>query len=449
MRIHLIAIGGAVMHNLALALQNNHHTVSGSDDEIYDPARARLAAAGLLPTERGWQPERITEGVDLVILGMHARPDNPELRRAQELGIPIQSFPEYIAAHSEGKKRVAICGSHGKTTTTAMILHALRYHGYDFDYLVGAQLAGFERMVRLSEAPIIILEGDEYLSSPLDRRPKFLHYRAHLTVLTGIAWDHINVFPIEADYIAQFDRLLASLPTGAELIFDHSDPVVKAVVGRGPSHLIAQPYQPVVTTSTGWVKVQDDRLCLRVFGLHNFKNMSAARAVCAELGIGERDFFVAMESFEGAAKRLELLHETDERSVWKDFAHAPSKVRATTRAVKEQRPYRSLTAVLELHTFSSLNQDFLPRYAGTLDAADRAFVYYSPHTLASKKLPPLDEDAVRMAFGRDDLEVVTRAEALETAIATTPHNLLLMSSGRFDGFDWLAALRRKTGHPSA
>ena len=449
MRIHLIAVGGAVMHNLALALQDNHHTVSGSDDEIYDPARSRLAAAGLLPDRMGWDEARITPDIELVILGMHARADNPELLRAQALGLPIQSFPEYIAAHGRDKLRVAVCGSHGKTTTTAMIMHVLRHCGRDFDYLVGAQLEGFETMVRLSDAPVLIVEGDEYLSSAIDRNPKFLHYRPQLTVITGIAWDHINVFPTEAEYIRQFERLLITLPAGGALMYDSTDPILKEVVRQTPEGITRWPYTALPVQQNQRIRFAKAGWHLRVFGAHNYKNMAAARLVCAELGIDGEAFFGAMESFTGAAKRLDDFYEDTDRRVWKDFAHAPSKVRATTAAVKARYPERPLTAVLELHTFSSLNQDFLPQYAGALDAADRAFVYYSPHTLAMKRLPVLDADTVRLAFGRPDLEVLTEADALEAAVATEAENLLLMSSGRWDGFDWAAELQRKSGRTSA
>ena len=448
MRIHLIAVGGAVMHNLALALKDNHHTVSGSDDEIYDPARSRLAAAGLLPDTMGWDADRITADIDLVILGMHARIDNPELLKAQELGLLIQSFPEFIFSHSKNKKRVAICGSHGKTTTTAMVMHVLRHYKRDFDYLVGAQLEGFGNMVHLSDAPLIIIEGDEYLSSALDRNPKFLHYRSHLTVLTGIAWDHINVFPTEANYIHQFERLLRTLPAAGHLIFDRTDPLVMDLQRRAPTHLQVQPYEALHVDADRRITVAGHTYRLAVFGRHNYKNMAAARLVCSELGIDDARFFEAIQTFSGAAKRLDLLYEDGERTIWKDFAHAPSKVRATTAAVKASHPGRTLTAVLELHTFSSLNKAFLPQYAGALDGADRAYVYYSPHTLAMKKLPPLDASAVQRAFARADVQVVTDSAELASAVSGEPQNLLLMSSGRFDGFDWLAELQRKTGRPS-
>ena len=446
MRIHLIAVGGAVMHNLALALRANGHTVSGSDDEIYDPARTRLAAAGLLPAAMGWHPERITPAIDLILLGMHARADNPELQRAQALGLRIESFPSYVYAHAREKTRVAVCGSHGKTTTTAMLMHVLRACGRDFDYLVGAQLDGFERMVRLSDAPLMLIEGDEYLSSALDRNPKFLHYRSQLTVLTGIAWDHINVFPTEADYVRQFARLLHTLPPGGQLFFDRTDPLTRDLVRRAPDHLDVTGYTALPVEADGTYRSEGGSARLQVFGAHNYKNLAAARAVCLALGVTEAEFTAAIGSFTGAARRLDVFHTDDTRTVWKDFAHAPSKVRATTAAVKAQSGDRPLTAALELHTFSSLNADFLPQYAGALDAADHAFVYYSPHTLEMKRLPPLDPDTVCRAFGRADLRVLTDAAELEEVTqAAATGNLLLMSSGRWNGYDWQATLQRQTG----
>ncbi|RMG83047.1 MAG: hypothetical protein D6714_10410, partial [Bacteroidetes bacterium] len=378
MTIHLIALGGAVMHNLALALHHNGHQVTGSDDEFYEPSRSRLAHAGLLPEKTGWHPDRITPDLDAVILGMHARADNPELRKAQDLGLPIYSFPAFIHDFAKDKQRVVIAGSHGKTTTTAMILHVLNYWGKKFDYLVGAQLNGFERMVQLSDAPVIILEGDEYLSSALDPRPKFVHYRPHIAVLTGIAWDHMNVFPTFENYVSQFELLLESMEKGGTLFFYGPDPEIRQLLQRNSADIIATPYRAFNYKNTGGqaaiLRFGLPYVPLKVFGQHNLSNLKAAHLVCLELGITDDQFFEAIQSFEGAAKRLDLFYEDKENdfSVYKDFAHAPSKVRATVSAVKEQYPNRQLTACLELHTYSSLNQDFLPQYQNTLDLADVA-----------------------------------------------------------------------------
>lgn len=448
-RIHLIAIGGAAMHNLALALHHNGATVTGSDDEIYDPSRSRLAAAGLLPTAMGWDADRITSDLDTVIVGMHARADNPELLRARELGLPTLSYPEYIYEASRHKKRIVVGGSHGKTSTTAMILHVLRKCGLDADYLVGAQLEGFERMVRLSDAPIMVIEGDEYLASPILREPKFHFYQPHIAVLTGIAWDHINVFPTWDNYVEQFARFLDTLPDGAFLAHYAGDATLSKVVAERGGRLRTRAYDAfaaqVVDGVTRVPSASGSWHSLSVFGAHNLQNLRAAQLVCAELGVTEEAFLQAVADFTGAAKRLERLYEDSTKVAYKDFAHAPSKVKATVAAMKAQYPSRPLVAVLELHTFSSLNRDFLPEYAGALDAADVAVVYFDPHTLAMKQLPELDEAVVKAGFGRTDLRVVTSADALRRMLDAVDFggvNLLLMSSGAFGGLDVATEVRR-------
>lgn len=442
MRIHLIAIGGAVMHNLALALHDVGHQVSGSDDEIYDPARTRLDARGLLPPTLGWHPERITPEIDLVILGMHARKDNPELRRAQELGLRVVSFPEFIGRHASNKTRIVVAGSHGKTTTTAMIMHSFKLAGLDFDYLVGAQLEGFDTMVRLSDAPLMVIEGDEYLSSALDPRPKFLHYTPQVLVLTGIAWDHINVFPTFESYQEQFRLLLDSLPRGAKVIYDERDEHLRRLMSNARADLLRLPYQPLphrVKNGTVVLETAAGRqLPLHIFGAHNLANLNAARKVSEIIGIEEEAFFEAAATFKGAARRLQTLCDTPHFKAWLDFAHAPSKVAATVQAVKELFPSTPLTAIVELHTFSSLDKAFLPHYRHTLGHADEAAVFYSPHTLEMKKMPPISTDEIRNAFDHPQLQVFTSAQALEhylTSQSWHGRNLLLMSSGNFGGID--------------
>ena len=442
-RLHLIAVGGSIMHNLALALHRRGAVVTGSDDEIFDPARTRLAAAGLLPTTEGWDAARITPDLDAVIVGMHARPDNPELLRAQELGLKIYSFPEYIYEASRDKQRVVIGGSHGKTSITACILHVLRYHGREFDYAVGAQLAGFDLMVKLTDdAPIIIIEGDEYLSSPVDRRPKFHLYHHHVGVISGISWDHINVFPTEEIYREQFRIFADQTPKAGVLIYDRDDEQTQLVavptnpavtyVGYGPHEHVVRDGQTFLITK------KDEEVPIQVFGLHNLRNISAAKEVCKQLGIKGKDFYKAVESFPGAARRLELVREGNDSVVYKDFAHAPSKLKATATALKQQYPQRRLVACLELHTFSSLNPDFLPQYAHCFDAPDVAVVYFNPQVLSHKRLPPLPAATVAAAFQRPDLQVITDSAELRAFLhgqdwADT--NLLLMSSGTFDGLD--------------
>jgi UDP-N-acetylmuramate: L-alanyl-gamma-D-glutamyl-meso-diaminopimelate ligase len=450
--IHLIAVGGSIMHNLALALHRRGAQVTGSDDEIFEPAHTRLAAAGLLPEVEGWFPEKIHAGLSAVIVGMHARPDNPELARAQELGLKIYSFPEYIYEASKDKQRVVIGGSHGKTSITALILHVLRFHNRKFDYAVGAQLAGFDLMVQLTDdAPVIIIEGDEYLSSPVDRRPKFHLYQHHIGVISGISWDHINVFPTEEIYREQFEIFARQTPKAGVLIYDRDDEQTQLIavptspdvtyVGYGPHEHVIRDGRTYLITK------KDEEVPIQVFGEHNLRNISAAKEVCKQLGIKGKDFYKAVATFKGAARRLELVQDGATSVVYKDFAHAPSKLRATAAALKKQFPERKLVACLELHTFSSLNPAFLPQYAHCFDAPDVAVVYFNPHVLEHKRLPPLPPEAVAAAFERPDLQVFTDSKALADFLHAqqwTDTNLLLMTSGTFDGLDLTALAAQVT-----
>jgi UDP-N-acetylmuramate: L-alanyl-gamma-D-glutamyl-meso-diaminopimelate ligase len=443
MKIHFIAIGGAAMHNLALALQKQGHVVTGSDDEVYNPARDRLAAAGLLPEHTGWFADKIYAGLDVVILGMHARADNPELLQAQAMSLPVVSYPEFVYQQSMHKQRLVVVGSHGKTTTTAMVMHALRLQGIAFDYLVGAQLDGFDTMASLSDAPLLVVEGDEYLSSPIDPLPKMVHYRPHAAALTGIAWDHINVFPDMNAYFAAFGSLLPAMEPDAALYWPQGDPYFPEILSRyGSATLRTVPYEAYRATIENGVthvlRPGTSALPLRIFGAHNLLDARAAALLCAEAGVSEEAFLQALTTFTGAGKRLQCLGAADDRAVWLDFAHAPSKVRATTQAVREQHPERRLVAGVELHTYSSLNRAFLPEYKGALDAAHEAFVFYSPHTLSMKQMPPLDEGFIRQCFGHPQLKVFTDTEAMNAWLSTQEWagtNLLLMSSGTFGGWD--------------
>ncbi len=441
MRIHFIAIGGSIMHNLALALKNEGHRVTGSDDEIYDPARSRLKRGGILPSEMGWNPNRISNELDAIILGMHARQDNPELIRAAELNIRVYSFPEFVREQSADKTRVVVAGSHGKTSTTSMIMHVLKKMKRDFDYLVGAQLPDFELMVHLSDAPVIIIEGDEYLSSPIDRSPKFLHYKPHISAITGVAWDHMNVFPTLEIYHSQFDLYLESLPDGAVCFYYKKDDVLAKLARKYAEKLQLTPYVALAHRYTNNGAVVYDQEggthLMRVFGSHNFENMQAARLICSELGIEDHDFFASMESFKGASMRLQEIYASDTITVYRDFAHAPSKVRATVRAVRERYNKEPVTAIVELHTFSSLSKDFLPQYKGALDAADNRFVFYTPHTLKVKKLPAVSSEEICAAFG-GDVHVFTSVEQLIEALPAPFVGVhLWMSSGRFGEVDLL------------
>lgn len=441
MNIHLIAIGGAVMHNLALELQANGHTVTGSDDILQEPSRSRLEAAGLLPAATGWFPEKIHAGLGAVILGMHARADNPELLKAKELGLPIYSFPEYVYQHASHKKRLVVAGSHGKTTITAMVMHVLRFHKRDFDYLVGSQLAGFERMVRLSEsAQVMVIEGDEYLTSPLDPRPKFLHYQPHAAVISGVAWDHINVFPTYDSYLQQFRLLAESMLPGAVLGYYDGDADLVNLVQPYAEKLQLKPYHAadyVLEDGYLFLKTSLGKIPMQVFGRHNIENVAAARLLTAEAGISKEEFYQAIASFPGTARRLECIHRGKDWVVFRDFAHAPSKVKATVAAVREMFPNKALFALLELHTFSSLKREFLPHYAGSMEGANEAVVYYSPEVVASKRLEPFGKEDVLAGFEKEGLQVFDAATSLHQQLARQQKSgvWLLMSSGTFDGLD--------------
>lgn len=431
------------MHNLAIALQQQGYQITGSDDEIYEPSRTRLRQHGLLPEQDGWFPEKIHKELDAVILGMHARRDNPELARAQELGLPVYSYPEYIFQESQQKQRVVIAGSHGKTTITSMILHVLKHFNRNFDYLVGAQLTGFDTMVRLTEdAPLIVIEGDEYASSPIDPRPKFMHYQPHITLISGIAWDHVNIYPTYEEYVDQFELLAEATPKAGILIFDETDDMLDVIGLKERADVHSVPYEAhphriqnghtVLLTKTG------QEVPVQVFGEHNMKNISGAMVVCDRLGITNEMFYEAIQSFTGADRRLEKIAENDGRVMYRDFAHAPSKVEATTRAVKEQYPDRKLLAAVELHTFSSLNKTFLGQYKNRLDAADVAAVYFNEHTLQQKRLEPISPIDVKAAFDRPDLQVFTDTKELEDFLLTqrqAANVFLLMSSGTYGGLD--------------
>ena len=440
-RIHFIAIGGSAMHQLAIALKENGNQVSGSDDEIFEPSRSRLAEADLLPEKQGWFPEKIHENLDLVVLGMHARADNPELLRAQQLGLRCLSYPELIFEHSRNKQRIVIAGSHGKTTTTAMIMHVLQFAEKSFDYLVGAPVKGFSRNVRLSEdAPIIIVEGDEYPCSPEDNRPKFLAYNHHIALVTGIAWDHANVFPTEHSYVRQFDRLADASPKAGTLIVNEEDALASVICKKEREDVTVLEYgtprHEVRNGTTYWITPEGNEIPLRIFGAHNLSNANGAKSLLGRLGIHQDVFFSAIRSFEGASGRLEKIGEAEGITIFRDFAHAPSKVAATVSAVKNQFPERKLVAVLELHTFSSLSKNFIGNYSGSMNEADEALVYFNPKVLIHKRLEELSEKDVISAFTREDLEVFTKSADLFARLKMKSfpnHVLLLMSSGNFDG----------------
>lgn len=442
MRVHFIAIGGAAMHNLALALHHKNYIVTGSDDEVFEPSKSRLEKAGILPEKMGWFPEKINNDLDAIILGMHARIDNPELLEAQKQGLKIYSYPEYIYEQSKDKIRVVIGGSHGKTTITSMIMHVLAFHNYDFDYMVGSQLEGFETMVRLSESSkYIILEGDEYLSSPIDLRSKFLWYKPQIALLTGIAWDHINVFPTWDGYVQQFSDFTQTIHDNGYLTYFEGDEELLKIAAKNTDRIQLEAYgthEHKLEQDVTFIKTNPDWLELEVFGEHNLQNISGAKNICLQIGLSEAEFYEAIAQFKGAAKRLQTLEKTDKTQMFLDFAHSPSKLEATTKAVKAQFVERALVACMELHTFSSLKADFLPQYKGSMDAADYAFVYFSPETVKHKQLEPIFEEDVFKAFGNPNLKVFTQSEDIVQAlkaISFDRKNLLLMTSGNFGGVD--------------
>jgi len=443
MNVHFIAIGGSAMHNLAIALHNKGYQVTGSDDEIFEPSKSRLLAKGLLPKSFGWFPEKITKTIDAVVLGMHAKADNPELLKAQEIGLKIYSYPEFLYEQSKNKTRVVIGGSHGKTTITSMILHVMHYHDIDVDYMVGAQLEGFDVMVKLTEDnDFIVLEGDEYLSSPIDRRPKFHLYKPNIALLSGIAWDHINVFPTYDNYVEQFSIFVDSIVRGGSITYNEEDLEVKRVVEASENTIRKLPYHtPEYTVENGQTLLEtpEGPLPIEVFGKHNLNNLAGAKWICQHMGVDEDDFYEAIDSFKGASKRLEKIAESKTSVAYKDFAHSPSKVKATTNAVKEQYQDRIVVACLELHTYSSLNAEFLKEYKGTLDAADVAVVFYSPHAVEIKKLKEVTKEQIANAFERDDLIIYTNPEDFRNFLFSQDFNnkaLLLMSSGNYGGLDF-------------
>ncbi len=443
MNVHFIAIGGSAMHNLAIAMHLKGDNVTGSDDEIFEPSKTRLAKYNLLPNNDGWNTDHIHEKLDAVILGMHAREDNPELLKAQKLKLKIYSYPEYIYEQTKDKTRVVIGGSHGKTSITATILHVLNYHNINCDYMVGAQLEGFECMVKLSkDAKIAILEGDEYLSSPIDRRPKFHLYKPNIAVISGIAWDHINVFPTIENYIDQFTQFANLIEEEGSLIYCENDKEVRNVANLVNDHIKKFPYaipDHKIENGISFLITDKGDIPLLVFGEHNLMNITAARLACKQIGLTDTQFYEAIQTFKGASKRLELVRKNSESAMYKDFAHSPSKLKATTQAVKKQFPNRTLIACMELHTFSSLNEEFLKQYNAAMSLADEAIVYFNPHTVEHKKLSPITPEQVLQAFGGDNVKVYTSSNDLKKDLSNKTYsntNVLMMSSGNFDGIDF-------------
>lgn len=441
MRIHFIAIGGSVMHNLAIALSKKGYKITGSDDEIFEPAKSRLNFYNLLPETSGWDARKISHSLDAVILGMHARKDNPELIKAKELGIKIFSFPEYLYEQTKNKKRIVIAGSHGKTTITSMIMHSLKNSGYKFDYMAGALVEGFDTMVELNdENKIAVFEGDEYFSSAIDPRPKFHLYKPHIALISGIAWDHINVFPTFENYTEQF-KIFTEL-TSDSLIYYEGDKLLSEIVNQHKNRLKLYPYRELPASGRGKASLieydHNNKLTLNIFGSHNLQNLSGAMQVCKLLGLNPKDFLLSMKSFSGAAKRQEFLAGNNLHDVYLDFAHAPSKVKATVEAFRHQFQNRKIIVCLELHTFSSLNTKFFPQYKNTLELADKAIVFYDPKVVKHKNLPEIFPGQLYQAFNRKDLIIINNRDEIEATLLKLKEDnslLLFMTSGNLSGLD--------------
>ncbi len=442
MRVHFIAIGGSAMHNLAIALKLNGYEVTGSDDEVFEPSRSRLQQHGLLPHNEGWYPKKINNEIEAVILGMHAKPDNPELIKAQEIGLKIYSYPEFLYYHSKDKARIVIGGSHGKTTITGMIMHVLRDAGQDYDYLVGSKLKDFDVMVRLSkDAPAMVFEGDEYLSSPIDRRPKFHWYKPNIALLSGIAWDHINVFPTMQNYVEQFEKFISLIQTGGTLIYCKDDELLSNLAAKSRSDIKKTGYSLHdfnIRDGITYLKNESTEIPLKIFGGHNLANLEGARLVCNTLGVSNESFYKSISTFDGTANRLELVKESNGSRFYKDFAHAPSKVIATIKAVREQFPDHYLVSCLELHTYSSLNKNFLHEYQDSFDGVDAGCIYYDHHALSLKRLPDLDHEVIKKSFGNENLAIFADSKKLiEWLIEHQQQKsiFLMMSSGNFGGIN--------------
>lgn len=442
MKVHFIAIGGSAMHNLAIALKNKGFEITGSDDAIFEPSKYRLEKKGILPKELGWFPEKITADIDAIILGMHAHTDNPELAKAKELGLKIYSYPEFLYEQSKNKTRVVIAGSHGKTTITSMILHVMNFHQKEMDYMVGAQLEGFDCMVKTTEdSDFMILEGDEYLSSPEDRRSKFLHYHPNIALISGIAWDHINVFKTFEDYTEQFKKFTESIISGGVLVYNEEDEEVVKVVENTEKYLRKIPYktpQYQIKNDKVYVKTDIGEVPLSIFGRHNLLNMEGAKLICQQLGIMEEEFYEAIMTFKGASKRLEKVERPDGGILYKDFAHAPSKVKATVKAFREQFKTKKVHGFLELHTYSSLNPTFLEQYNGAMDDVDEAVIFYSEEALKIKRMDAISPELIKEKFNNHNIKVFINAQDLHQyweSLDKTQGAFLMMSSGNFGGLD--------------
>jgi len=444
-RIHLIASGGSIMHSLAISLKQAGHQVTGSDDHFYEPSKSNLERNGLLPSQEGWNPNLINDDIDLVILGMHAKEDNPELSKAKGLNIKIYSYPEYIYECSKNKQRIVIAGSHGKTSITAIVMHVLKSMGRDFDYMVGAQLDGFDNMVKLSDAPIIIIEGDEYTTSTTDGRPKFLNYHHHIGSISGISWDHFNVYPTLDDYVRLFEQFADATPKAGSLVYCEEDNLASMIISEKDradvTNLPYKAHEHVVKDGKTTLITDAGDVAIEIFGYHNMQNLSCAKAILKRIGITDERFYTHIKTFKGAAKRMEIVGENNDSIIYSDFAHAPSKLLATTLAIKDQFPNRFLVSCLELHTFSSLNKDFIDQYEGTFNNSDEAIIYIDPKAATKKGLDQLTENDLREAFKRNDILLFNDKSKLEQHLYNKDwknKNLILMSSGNFGGLDFKA-----------
>lgn len=446
MRIHCISHWWRVTSSLAIQLKLLGHNVTGHDDEIYEPSKSALAQHGLLPQHEWWDADSVTSDIDMIVLGMHASADNPELLRAKELGLMIKSYPEVIYEFSKNKMRVVIAGSHGKTTTTSMVMHVLKHNGISFDWVVGGIVPGFDTMVSLDDNhKIIIIEWDEYPDGKINMTAKMLLYKHNIGILNGIAWDHITTYPTFDSYLLPFQTFVDQTPTDGFLGYYQDDQEVTNIMEHTDTQAQTVWYTVhphIIRDGITYLQTPQWEVKLSIFWAHNCINISAAKLVCNQLDLSDEQFYAAIWSFTGAGNRLQLIHQDDAKhlTILRDFAHSPSKLTATINAVKTQYPDRTIIGLFELHTFASLSASFLPEYKWSFDAADIACVYYDDHTFQIKRMTPLTKEVVINGFGRSDLVVQDSANDLQAwydNLDLTNSVVVLMSSGNFGGVEFV------------
>ena len=439
-KVHFISIGGSVMHSLAIELKRLNYVVTGSDDVIYEPSKSSLIENDLYPKELGWHESNIKDDLDFVILGMHARSDNPELKLAKHKKIKIYSFPEFVYEYSKNKTRVVIAGSHGKTTIASMVLHVLKNNTINVDYLLGAKIEGLSNSVSLSnENDFIIIEGDEYLSSRIHDTPKFHVYKPNIALISGISWDHVNVFPTFDVYKNQFGVFIDKIVDGGVLIYNDNDLEILDLLKNNQNFIRKIPYSRhnyIAKDNKFFIETDEGILPLKIFGKHNMENLSGAKQVCNLIGLTDDEFYNSILTFKGATNRLQLKEIKLGRSVIIDFAHSPSKLKASIDAVKTNFS-GELVGVYELHTFSSFHKKFQIHYRGTMDKCDYPIIFID-RSNPKLKNQDLDEESLKKSFNNLKMKFIFDKDELDNYIMSFEQlnlNLLLMSSGKFGGID--------------